>query len=85
MKATAANYLKLDRLYGLDSTDEQSEYLQALYKAMPQNEKRKLESIWFAQQEEYYNNYRTAVPLPAPKSTRTLGFYRASARFMFKF
>ena len=54
MKASAANYLKLDRLYGLDSTDEQSEYLQALYKVMPQNEKSKLEAIWFAQQEEYY-------------------------------
>jgi len=32
----------------------------------------------------YYNNYRIAVPLPAPKSTRTLGFYRTSARSMFK-
>jgi len=53
MKASAANYLKLDRLYGLDSTDEQSEYLQALYKAMSQNEKSKLEAIWFAKQEEH--------------------------------
>jgi len=33
----------------------------------------------------YYNNYRMAAPLPAPKSTRTLGFYRTNARSMFKF
>jgi hypothetical protein len=26
----------------------------------------------FANLGGYYNNYRTAVPLPAPKSTRTL-------------
>lgn len=53
MKATAANYLKLDRQYGVDSTDEQSEYLQGLYEAMPHIEKSKLESIWFSQQEEH--------------------------------
>ena len=53
MKATAANYLKLDRLYGIESTDEQSAYLLSLYNAMPRSEKSKLEAIWFAQQEEH--------------------------------
>lgn len=54
MKATAANYLKLDRLYGIDSTGEQSTHLLSLYNAMPQGEKSKLEAIWFEQQEEFY-------------------------------
>jgi hypothetical protein len=53
MKATAANYIKLDRHFGVDSTDEQARHLLSLYDAMPRSEKSKLESIWFAQQEEY--------------------------------
>lgn len=53
MKATAANYIKLDRRYGADSTDEQAEHLYSLYKAMPQTEKTKLEDILFAQEEEH--------------------------------
>lgn len=53
MKATAANYIKLDRHYGADSTDEQAEHLHSLYKAMPQTEKSKLESVLFALQEEH--------------------------------
>jgi len=53
MKANAANYLKLDRQYGIESTDEQSKYLLSLYNAMPRSEKSKLEAIWFAQQEEH--------------------------------
>jgi len=53
MKATAANYIKLDRHYGADSTDEQAEHLHSLYKAMPQTEKSKLEAVLFALQEEH--------------------------------
>ena len=53
MKATAANYLKLDRHYGADSTGEQDEHLLSLYNAMPHSEKSKLEAIWFARQEEH--------------------------------